>query len=96
MFRPLTADRANLVPLTRVEGWVRARFGLAPDDLVLVSQEVDSRPGFPPAQTLVIFFSGAVRYRLRLFKPVREVGPDDLPVAWMRSALVDDGDGDCC
>lgn len=97
MFRPLTADRADLDHLERIETWIRARFDLRARDLVLVSQEVSGQPGFPPLETVVLFWTGGgLRHRIRLFKPAAEVTEADLPVAWLLPSLVDDGDADCC
>ena len=96
MFRRPAARPGNLAELERVEALVRARFGLDPADLVFVSEEDPRRPGYPALETVVLFWAGGERHRLRVFRPVAEVGAQDLPPAWLRPALLDDGEGDCC
>jgi hypothetical protein len=31
-----------------------------------------------------------------MFKPAAEINESDLPVGWLLSAFIDDGDPDCC
>lgn len=92
-----TAARAsdNRVHLERIETWTRERFGLSPRDLVLVREEHVRKPGYAPRQTTVLFWVGATRHRFVIFAPVSMVTQNDLPVAWLRPALLDDGDN-CC
>lgn len=85
--------------LERVERWTRARFALAPDTTVLVSELACTLPGCPPLETVVAFWTTAgKRYRFKLFKPVAEVVNDDLPITWLLQTLIDDGDlgAECC
>lgn len=96
MFRRAAARPGNLAHLECVEALTRARFGLDPADLVFVSEEAPRSPGYPPLETVVLFWAGGERHRLRVFRPVAEVGPGDLPPAWLRPALRDDGEGECC
>lgn len=96
MFQRLGGNPDNLVHLERVEDEIRARFGLVDDDLVLVSEAASGLPGFPDLDTTIRFWSDGQRYRVRVFKPVRDVAAADLPVAWLKPSLVDDGDADCC
>lgn len=97
MFRRLAGRAENAAELERVERLVRERFSLQPQCLVLVSDEEIRATGFPPRNTLIRFWDEAgERYRLRVFKPVAEVAPQDLPVAWLMNAFVDDGEPDCC
>ncbi len=97
MFQRFGGRPGNLAHLDRVEALVRARFALAPDLLVLVAEERTRLPGFPPAETVVRFWTGPdTRYRLRFFKPAAGVAPADLPPAWLLPSLIDDGDPDCC
>lgn len=96
MFRRTAARPANLAELERVEALVRARLGIDSADLVFVSEEQPRRPGYPARETVVLFWAAGTRHRLRVFRPVAEVGAEDLPPAWLRPALVDDGEGDCC
>lgn len=89
--------KAEASDLERVEALVRARFGVGADDLVLVSEETGRQPGLPGRMTTVLFWRGREdRHRLRIFKPVAEIDAGDLPSGWLRGALVDEGDGDCC
>jgi hypothetical protein len=83
--------------LERVRDWTRDRFGL--EDTLLVTEVVCSQPGCPPLETVVAFWTqGARRHHFKIFKPVGEVQPDDLPYAWMKDGLhVPEGFScDCC
>lgn len=82
--------------LERIEALVRARYGLAEGDLVIVSAEAPRDPGFPPRATTVLFWAGITRHRLRLFLAPGDVTAGAMPPGWLRSALIDDGEGDCC
>ncbi len=87
----------DIAALERVEGWVRARFGLPDAALVLVREEAPAVPGaLGPATTVLFWDAGGGRYRLRLFKPVAEVDEADLPARWLLGALKDEGDEECC
>ena len=96
MFRRLGPAKDTLDDIARIEALVRARFGIAGADLVLVSQDAGFKPGFPPIETNVLFWKGETRYRLKIFSSVAEVTEADLPVAWLLPALVDTGEGECC
>jgi hypothetical protein len=84
--------------LERLRAWTRERFKLAEDAAVLVSEISCGLPGCPPLETVIVFWTaGERRHQFRVFKPVIEVMPDDVPPAWFRDALVDIGIGcDCC
>ena len=84
--------------LVRVEGWVRERFGLAPDAVVSVSELACRLPGCPPLETVVTFWEGTARHHFKMFKRAHEVGFDDLPFAWLKDTLVlPEGFGcECC
>ncbi len=73
----------------RVAGWTRERFGLPADALVLVDETASTLAGFPPRFTVIVFWTGglAQRHHLKVFKPMQQVTPDDLPPYWMRDAL---------
>jgi hypothetical protein len=89
----------HLAALEGVRAWTRARFELSEDATILVSEVTCALPGCPPLHTVVVFWSdNGKRHQLKLFKPVVEVIPDDLPPTWMKRALVAiDGIGDeCC
>ena len=75
--------------LERVRDWTRERFGLAADVPLLVTQVACLQPGCPPLETVVAFWTAADRrHHFKVFKPVAQVQPDDLPYSWMKDALV--------
>jgi len=88
--------------LDRVRAWTRARFALGDDVAILVSELACTLPGCPPRETVVAFWTAQGgqdrRHHFKIFKPVAEVEPDDLPPAWLKDALVipEGGDCDCC
>ena len=83
--------------LEQVEALVRARYGVAEDQIVLVSEEVGRMPGLPDRMTTILFWTGPeARHRVRVFKAAREVTDADLPPRWVRAALRDEGVADCC
>ncbi|HTP93253.1 MAG TPA: hypothetical protein VMJ52_16030 [Xanthobacteraceae bacterium] len=84
--------------LERVRDWTRARFALANDETVMVSEMSCAVPGCPPIETHVVFWTGNGRHHFKVFKPLAEVAEDDLPPAFMKNALValDDVDCSCC
>jgi nitrate reductase delta subunit len=89
----------HVATLERVREWTRDRFGLGEDDAVLVSEVSCALPGCPPIETVVAFWTeGDRRHHFKIFKPVGEVAPDDLPPAFMKNALLElDGfDSACC
>ncbi len=96
MFRRFGPANGTLDDVARVEGLVRARFAVGPGELVLVSQDRATKPGFPPLETNAVFWKGGKRYRLKVFSPVAEVTGADLPVGWLLPALEDNGDAGCC
>ena len=97
MFQRLGGKPDNVIHLDRIETLVRHRFALPASQIVLVSEELCTTPGFPPCDTTVRFWTNRdTRYRLRIFKPAAEIGAPDLPVAWLLPSLIDDGEPDCC
>ena len=97
--RPLKKSPEHLAALDRVTEWTRARFALADDAPILVSQIACGLPGCPPLETAVAFWAeDGKRHQFKIFKPVREVVVDDLPFAWLKDSLaVPEGFGcDCC
>ena len=96
-FLPATPEQA--AAFERVQAWVRERFSLQPDDAVLVSEVVCALPGCPPLETVIAFWTGnALRHHYKIFKPVQQVVPEDLPPYWMKDALAVPPDWacDCC
>lgn len=97
MFAARAIARPEVDDLERVEALVRDRFGVGEDDLVLVSEEAGRLPGLPPRMTTILFWSGRERrHRLRLYKPAASVVAADLPAGWLKGALLDEGEDDCC
>ena len=89
----------QLQALEQVRHWTQERFGLPADAAILVTEIVCALPGCPPLETVVAFWTADDRrHHFKVFKPVADVVPDDLPYAWMKDALVvPDGMGcDCC
>ena len=83
--------------LDRVREWVRARFSLG-EDAILVAEVACAVPGCPPIETVIAFWSDDVRHHFKVFKPVADVAEDDLPPYWMKRALAvsDDFQCECC
>ena len=76
-----------------------ARFKLAEDATILVSEVACGLPGCPPLETVVAFWTeGDTRHHFKVFKRVAEVVPDDLPPTWLKDALIAvEGEGlECC
>lgn len=96
MFRRLGPEKDTLQDISRVEGLVRDRFRVGGGEIILVSQDPGTKPGFPRHETNVIFWKNETRYRLKIFSPVSQVGGADLPVTWLLPSLEDTGDADCC
>ena len=97
MFQRRAAPPADPAALDRVEALVRARYRVAEEDIVLVSEEAGRAPGLPARMTTILFWQGrAARYRLRVFKPAAQVVAADLPEGWLKNALLDEGEADCC
>ena len=84
--------------LARVRDWTRARFKLADDETVMVSELACSVPGCPPIETHVVFWTAAGRHHFKVFKPLAETTEDDLPPAFMKNALIalEGADLECC
>lgn len=78
---------AHLDAAARVRAWTRARFALSADAPIVVLETACGLPGCPPLETVVAFWVGKTAHRFKVFKPVGEVVPADLPPAWLRTAL---------
>lgn len=83
--------------LDRVREWVRARFALG-EEAILVAEVACAVPGCPPIETVIAFWSDERRHHFKVFRPVVDVIEDDLPPAWYKPALAvsDDFVCDCC
>ena len=75
--------------IERLRAWTRARFRLAEEAPIRVSEVECRLPGCVPIETHVAFWTEAgERRRFKVFKPVAQVSEDDLPPAWMKDRLV--------
>jgi len=97
VFANVTSVQPDPAALERVEELVRARYRIGADQIVLVSQEPGRAPGLPDHVTTILFWDGpGTRHRLRVFRPVADIAMSDLPAAWLRGTLRDEGGDDCC
>lgn len=97
MFSRRRIDPQDRRALEWIEALVRSRYCLGDGALVLVSSEESRVTGAPGRLTRVLFWTAPDRrHKVTLFKPPTEIGADDLPPGWLRSALIDDGDDECC
>ena len=82
----------------RVRDWTRARFKLADDETIMISEIACAIPGCPPIETHIVFWTALGRHHFKIFKPLADVTEDDLPLAFMKNALVarDGEECDCC
>jgi nitrate reductase delta subunit len=91
MLRSLTKSPEHREALRRVKDWTRARFGLAEEATILVTEIACAVPGCPPVDTVVAFWTeGDRRHHFKVFKPVAEVVEEDLPPRWMKDRLIED------
>ena len=73
-FGAFREDAAHVRALQRVKGWTRESLALADHDTVLVAEVACTRPGCPPLETVVTFWSAAgERHWFKVFKPIAEV-----------------------
>ena len=92
------SKRQDGTALDRVRDWTRARFALAEDATIMVSEATCTVPGCPPVETHMVFWTELGRHHFKIFKPLADVAEDDLPPAFMKNALValEGIDCDCC
>ena len=98
MMRPSQRSADHSATLERVRAWTRARFALAEDETVMVSEIACTVPGCPPIETHVAFWTQAGRHHFKIFKALQQLSEDDLPPAFMKKALIvlEGFDCDCC
>lgn len=98
MIRPARRSDAHFEAIRAIKAWTRARFALTDDDPVAVAEVACGMPGCPPLETVVTFWTAPDRrHAFKVFKSVTEVTDDDLPPAFMKTAILSDGiDADCC
>ena len=99
MFGSFVSNPLQDAALAHVEAAVRERFRLSAQTVVMVTELVCALPGCPPLETVIAFWLGdegdAVRHHYKVFKPVQQVTPDDLPPWWMKDALAVPPDWAC-
>jgi hypothetical protein len=87
---------AHLEAVARLKEWTRARFTLAEDEVILVTEMAPSLPGCPPLVTVVAFWTAdGTRHQFKVFKRAEEVLESDVPPAWLKAALAA-SDGIAC
>ena len=88
----------NAAAVDRLRHWTRTRFTLADSETIMAAEIACAVPGCPPVETHVVFWTGLGRHHFKIFKPLAEVTEDDLPPAFMKTALIalDGADCDCC
>ena len=93
----LAPSKSRHEAATLVKRWTRERFGLGNDVTILVSEIQSGTPGFPPLQTVVAFWTAERKhYHYTIFKPLEEVGENDLAPDWYKDALLVEPGGAQC
>jgi nitrate reductase delta subunit len=84
--------------IDRVREWVRGQLRLTDETAILVAELICAVPGCPPIETVIAFWSEERRHHFKIFKPVAEIVPEDLPPWWLKPALAvsDDFECECC
>ncbi len=102
MFGSFAPNPLQDAALARVEALARQRFRLQAADTMMVTELACAVPGCPPLETVIVFWPAAsaapgtpLRHHCKVFKPVQQVGADDLPPWWMKNALVTPPDWAC-
>ena len=96
MFRRLGPAADRLPDIVRVEKIIRRRFEVNANEIILVSQDLNNKPGFPKEETNIVFFKEDQRFKLKIFLPVASVSEKDIPLSWLLPSLQDTGEEDCC
>lgn len=75
--------------MEQLKAWTRERFALPENAIIVVIETACTEPGFPPLETIVVFRTPpANSHNFKVFKPLAEIVPDDLPPAWMKDAII--------
>jgi nitrate reductase delta subunit len=93
------ADPGREQAAARVQAWTRERFELSGVCAVMVTELACTRPGCPPLETVVAFWvEDDQRRHFKVFKPLADVIPADLPPAWLKDFLCAERDEQlgCC
>src|SRR5262249_42590839 len=99
MVRAFRQRPACLQAPGRGEERARSRLKLPQEAAHLGPEVVPAPPRCRPPGTVCAFWTDAdTRHHFKVFKPVAEVVPDDLPPAWLKNALIAiEGEGlECC
>ena len=89
-------DPEHLIALGRVKDWTRARFKVPDEAPILVSELACTIPGCAPLETVVAFWmESGDRHHFKIFKPVKEVALEDMPLHWIDDALFSQGIEGC-
>ena len=98
MFASARKSPERLSMVERLSEWTRERFELPREAAISVSEIACPLPGCPPLETVVTFWIAERRYQFKVFKPLAEVAPDDVPYSWLKDALAvcEDFDCGCC
>lgn len=96
MFKPFQQQAAEVDHVQQVKRWTMDRFDLPESATVLVAEIECQVPGCPPIETVIAFWGADdTRYRFKVFKPLNQVGLDDVPVKWLLPSLEDYNDLGC-
>ena len=95
MFASARKSPERLSLVERLSEWTRERFRLPEEAAVSVLEIACPLPGCPPLETVVTFWISDQRYRFKVFKPLTDVGLDDVPYAWLKEALAVREDFEC-
>jgi hypothetical protein len=98
MLRSSKISAGRLAAIASIKAWTRSRFALDEETPVSVSEIACGLPGCPPLETVVAFWTAPDRrHDFKVFKRLEEVVETDLPPAFMKDAIVWNGeDASCC
>jgi hypothetical protein len=98
-FDALRKGAGHVQAVQQLKDRTRERFGLGPDETIVVVEMAGTLPGFPPRETAVAFWTAdGTRHHYKVFKPVSEVAAGDIPPAWLKAslALAEGAECECC
>lgn len=73
---------ANSEKILQIRSWVRDRFGLDEETIVMVTELRCSEPGCPPLETLIAVMDGpGQRRQFKFHKSIAEMTPNDIELA---------------
>ena len=94
----LKRDPAHSRALAQVRDMVCEAMRLSQEDTISVAEVACGLPGCPPLETVIVFWSEGRRHHIKVFKPVAQVGAQDLPPWWLKPMYAVDEDFvcECC